>query len=96
MIQTHSQSQLWFPIHPRFVLLLRIVGGAVALVDIYVNRADYHWLMPASLLLWFLFIRPELRPRTPWNLFAVHAHWLLIVILLACTGFVLVAHLLHR
>jgi hypothetical protein len=81
MNHTSSQSQLWYPLPPRYLPIVRVLGVLIALGAIYRVVAERHWSGGGVLALYFLFVRPELRPRTPIYQIGVIAHWVFLVLM---------------
>jgi hypothetical protein len=87
-----SGSEQWFPVHPWFLPILRIIGGlglcvflwtfAGALRSSSANHGGFlvQQLPPLLLPLWLLGIQTTRRPRTLWNQTVTVLHWALIVV----------------
>jgi len=85
-----DDSRLWYPLHPRWIPLLRIVGVLGAIYVIYNIILDrpwslgslLNWGVPAVLALSCLCVQPELRARTFLNRVGSIAHLLLVFLVL--------------
>ncbi|MDB6154066.1 MAG: hypothetical protein JWL90_2519 [Chthoniobacteraceae bacterium] len=93
---TDSPNQLWYPVLPRWLPLLRILGIGIAAGAIYRVVSERHWSGGGIMTLYFLFIQPELRPRTPFYWCGVIVHWIFYLFLLVAVAAVLPSLVFHR
>jgi hypothetical protein len=87
---TDRHVELWYPVPPRFTILLRLLGLALGWY-VVVHHDSYPLWGAAIVPVWLLTIVPEPRPRTAFYRLGVVAHWLLI----ATCGAIGVAFLAH-
>jgi hypothetical protein len=98
-----DDSRIWYPLHPRWIPLLRLFGILGLLFAIYsvVLQQPWsfpslsRWSVPAILVLSCLFIRPELRTPTVLNRIGSIAHLLLIFLALPLALLALILYWLH-
>jgi len=103
ILQTPTESgdaKLWYPLHPRWIPLLRLVGVLSAGACIYSFVLDrpwsldslLRWIVPVIFILSCLCAQPELRPRTFLNRVGNIAHLLLVFLVLPLALFALLTH----
>ena len=66
-------TELWYPVHPRYMVLLRIIGAALVCPIVVWDAWG-----AALLTCWLLTVRSKPRPRTVFYRFGVLAHRVLI------------------
>lgn len=99
----NTDSQVWYPVHPRYLKLLRIVAILFALGAIYI-AAQHHTfsvyflssiVFPLGVSFYWFSVQPELRSSSFLSRCGILAHWLLLFLVLPLVIFATLARLFY-
>jgi len=98
-----DDTRIWYPVHPRWIPLLRLFGVISLLFVIYSTAMQRpwslsslsRWCVPAILAFSCLFVQPELRATTVLNRIGSIAHLLLVFLALPLALLALILYWIH-